>query len=324
MYEVIKNFCSQFAYKLVVENNGRLGKYKKFVVVGMGGSNLTTGLLQLWKPELDMVVHRDYGLPILSVEVQKEILVIVSSYSGNTEEALDGFKVAGEKGLARAAISIGGKLLAEAKKEGVPYIQLPDTGIQPRSAAGFSFLALLKIIGEEEALEEASGLHLSLHPEDYKDAGQKLAKKLKGFVPLIYTSLRNKPLAQNWKVRFNETAKIPAFYNVFPELNHNEMTGFDIQKLTKSLSQNFLVIMLKDNEDHPRIQKRMEMTAELYKQRGLPVEFLEVSGKSKLLKFFSSLILADWTAYYIAKGYEVEAEQVPMVEEFKKLMTSIA
>lgn len=320
MYKVIKNFSSQFAYEPVVENSGRLGKYKKFVVVGMGGSNLTTGLLQLWKPELAMVIHLDYGLPMLSAEIWKETLVIASSYSGNTEEPLDGFKVAGEKGLARAAISVGGKLLEEAKKEGVPYIQLPDTGIQPRSAAGFSFLALLTIMGEKESLEEARSLHLSLHPEDYEDAGQEFAEKLKGFIPLIYASSRNEALAHNWKVRFNETAKIPAFYNIFPELNHNEMTGFDIQNSTQLLSQNFLVIILKDKEDHPRIQKRMEMTAELYKQRGLPVEFLEISGKSKLLKIFSSLILADWVAYYMAEQYGVEAEEVPMVEEFKKMM----
>lgn len=320
MYKVIKNFNSQFAYKPTIENSGRLGKYKRFVVVGMGGSNLVTGLLRLWKPELDMIIHRDYGLPSLPVEVWGKILVIASSYSGNTEETLDGFKVAGESGLARAAISVGGKLLEKAKKEGVPFIQLPDTGMQPRSAAGFSFLALLKIMGEEESLGEVKNLHLSLQPEDYEDAGRKLAQKLKGFVPIIYSSARNEAIAHNWKVRFNETGKIPAFYNVFPELNHNEMTGFAIQQSTKFLSQNFLVIMLKDDEDHLRIQKRMEMTAALYKQKGLPVEFLAISGKSKLLKIFSSLVLADWAAYYTAKEYGVEAEQVPMVEEFKKMM----
>lgn len=318
--EVIRNFGSQFTYQPTLVNGGGLGRYKKFVVVGMGGSNLVTGLLKIWKPELDVISHRDYGLPPLSAEGKEEVLVIAVSYSGNTEETVDGFRVAGERNLPRAAISIGGKLLEEAKKAGAPYIQLFDTKIQPRSAAGFIFLALLKIMGEEKSLGEAEELHLSLRPEDYENAGRKLAKKLKGFVPIVYASLRNKPLAQNWKARFNETGKIPAFYNIFPELNHNEMTGFDIQKSTQPLSRNFLVIMLKDAEDHPRIQKRMEMTAELYKNRSLPVEVLKLEGKNKLLKIFSSLVLADWTAYYTAQEYGVEPEQVPMVEEFKDLI----
>lgn len=318
--EVIRNFGSQFTYQPTLVNGDGMGRYKKFVVVGMGGSNLVTGLLKVWKPELDVISHRDYGLPPLSVEDWDRAFIVAVSYSGNTEEIIDGFKAAGEKNLPRAVISIGGKLLEEAKKASAPYIQLPDTKIQPRSAAGFIFLALLKIMGEEKSLQEAGGLHLSLRPEDYENAGRKLAKKLKGFVPIIYASSRNKPLAQNWKTRFNETGKIPAFYNVFPELNHSEMTGFDIQKSTQPLSKNFLVIMLKDDQDDPRIQKRMEITAELYKNRNLPVEVLKLEGKNKLLKIFSSLVLADWTAYYTAQQYGVEAEQVPMVEEFKRLI----
>ncbi len=320
MREAIKNFNSQFEFEPVVENSGELGKYKKFVVVGIGGSNLVTGLLKLWKPKLDIIVHRDYGLPVLSDKVWKETLVIASSFSGNTEEPLDGFKIAGEKGLARAVISARGKLLEEAKRKGVPYIQLPDTGIQPRSASGFIFLAILQFMGDERDLKEARQLNLSLRPEDFEDVGRKLAKKLKGLVPLIYASSTNEVIARNWKVRFNETGKIPAFYNVFPELNHNEMTGFDIQKSTQSLSQNFYIIILEDDEDNPRIKKRMQVTSELYKQRGLPVEVIKLEGESQLFKIFSSLVLADWVAYYTAKEYGVEPEQVPMVEEFKRLI----
>lgn len=342
MYKVIKNFCSQFAYEPIVENSGQLGKYKKFVVVGMGGSNLVTGLLRLWKPEIAIIIHRDYGLPILPAAVWGETLVIASSYSGNTEETLDGFTVAGENGLARAVITVGGKLLWGAKREGVPYIQLPDTGIQPRSAMGFSFLALLKLVGDKKDLQEVRKLNISLRSDDFEGAGRKLAQKLKSFVPIIYSSTRNEAIAHNWKVRFNETGKIPAFYNVFPELNHNEMTGFDPASLVgmnalretqptksagfgvsterKKLQKLFHFIFLRDDDDDPRIQKRMETTAELYKNINFPVEVLKLEGKNQLLKIFSSLVLADWVAYYTAVEYGVEPEQVPMVEKFKKLM----
>ena len=320
MYQVIKNFHTQFEFEPKIENAGSLGKYEKYVVIGVGGSNLVTGLVSMWKPEIDMVIHRSYGLPFLSAQVWQKTLVVASSYSGNTEEPLDGFAEAGKRNLARAVISTGGGLLKSAIEEKVSYIKIPDTGIQPRSAAGFIFLALLKLMGKEKEVTEVRDLRLRLNPQDYEKAGQELAKKIKGFVPLIYASLANEALARNWKVRFNETGKIPAFYNVFPELNHNEMIGLDVQDSTRPLSQNFLVIILKDEEDDSRIKTRMQVLADLYRKRGLPVKFLDISGKNKLLKIFSSLVLADWTAYYTAQEYGVEAEQVPMVEEFKKLI----
>lgn len=320
IYQAIKNFHTQFEFEPKIANVDSLGRYKKYVVAGVGGSNLVTDLIRVWKPEMDIVIHRDYGLPFLSASVWADSLVIVSSYSGNTVEPLAGFAEAGKRGLARAVTSAGGKLLELAEKENIPYIQIPDTGIQPRSASGFNFLALLKIMGLEKQLAEARDLRLRLQPERQEKIGQEMARKIKGFVPLIYASSANELLARNWKIRFNETGKIPAFYNVFPELNHNEMTGFDIQGSTRSLSQNFLIIILKDEEDDPRIQTRMRVLADLYSKRGLRVEFVEIKGENKLIKIFSSINLADWTAYYIAQEYGLEAEQVPMVEEFKDLL----
>lgn len=338
IYDAIKNSCSQFGYEPKIENKAKWKKFHKFVVAGMGGSNLTTGLVKMWKPEIQIISHRDYGLPAFPERWWTDTLLIASSYSGNTEETLDAYSEAGNRGIARAAISVGGKLLERAKKDGVPYIQMPDTGIQPHSAIGYGLKALLRMLGEEEALAEVGKMHETLRPEDYEKQGRELAKKLKGYVPIIYASTRNEPLAQNWRVRFNETGKIPAFYNVFPELNHNEMTGFDpVRALTavserpisngasvleerKKINELFHFIFLKDAEDHPRILKRMEMTEKLYKARGLPVEIIGLRGADVFHKIFSSLILADWTAYYLGESYGLETTEVPMVEEFKKLI----
>ncbi|MDP2650929.1 MAG: SIS domain-containing protein, partial [bacterium] len=89
---------------------------------------------------------------------------------------------------------------------------------------------------------------------------------------------------------------------------------------TRELSEKIHFIFLKDGDDHPKIKKRMEVLAKLYRDRGLPVLALELGGTTRLHKIFSSLILADWTAYHLALKYNVEPEQVPMVEEFKKLI----
>lgn len=320
MYEAIKNFNKQFEYDPKIENEEKLGKYGRFVVTGMGGSHLAADLLKAWDYRVEIKVYSNYGLPNMSNDVLKSSLVIVSSYSGNTEEIIESFKEAQKNELSVAVVAVGGKLIELAKEIGVPYIQMPDTGIQPRSALGFSFNALLKLMGETDALKEAMKLTDSLNPVEFENTGHLFAEKLKGHIPVIYSSERNEAIAYNWKIKFNETGKIPAFYNVFPELNHNEMTGFDVQESSKELSKNFYFILLKDSSDHPKVIKRMEVLEKLYRDRGLNVEIMELRGKDQLNKIFSSLVLADWIAYYTAEQYGLESEQVPMVEEFKKLI----
>lgn len=320
MDEAIKNFAKQLLYKPQIENKQNFKKKKKIIVCGMGGSHLAADLLRDFKPELALTIHSDYGLPPIPDKEAKKTLVVISSYSGNTEETIDAFNQAKEKGLSLLIIAVGGKLIEQAQQYSIPYIQLPSTGIQPRSALGFSFKALLKVIGLKDIAKEADALAKTLKPADYKQEGQELAQKLKGKVPVIYASNYNLAMAYDWKIKFNETGKIPAFYNVLPELNHNEMTGFDVKDSSRELSDKFHFIFLKDSNDQPRVVKRMEVLQKLYQDRGLPVEVIAMKGETKLEKVFSSLILADWTALSLAQHYGLEAEQVPMVEEFKKLI----
>ncbi len=319
MYDAIKNLNKQFGYEFKIENESKWKKFGRFILVGMGGSHLAADLVKAWRPSLPLFTHEDYGLPGIS-DIFQEGLVILSSYSGNTEEVLDAYDEARERGFESAAISVGGKLLARVKKDGAPYIQLPDTGIQPHSASGYMFKALLKIMGEENALDEVGELQDTFRPGDYEEAGKKLAGKIQGYIPLVYASTRNEGIVKNWRVRFHETAKIPSYYDVFPELNHNEMTGFDVVDATRPLSEKFYFIFLRDSEDHPRIQKRMDITERLYRDRGFPVETIEMGGKNRLERIFSSISLADWTSYYLGESYGVETEQVPMVEELKRLI----
>lgn len=321
MYEAIKNFNKQFEYEPRIENGAALKPTTKFLVVGMGGSHLSADLLKVWNPASDIMVYNDYGLPAILGEDLRERLVILSSYSGNTEEVLSAFEEATAKNLSCAVISIGGKLLELAKTHKLPYIQIPNIGIQPRLAIGFTLMALLKLMNQPQALSEAGHLASMLNSVEFEEQGRELSEKLKGFVPVIYSSLRNLPIAYNWKIKFNETGKIPAFYNVFPELNHNEMTGFDVKDNTRNISNNFYFLLLEDESDHSQIRKRMQILAKLYRERSFEVEFVKITSSSNsFYKIFSSLILADWIAYHTAKSYGVDPEQVPMVEEFKKLI----
>jgi glucose/mannose-6-phosphate isomerase len=319
MQDAILDFSKQFQFKPKVVNAGKLKKTKKFVVCGMGGSHLAADLLNLWDKSCNIIVHSDYGLPALSDKELKDRLIILSSYSGNTEEVLDACKEAKIKKLKMAIICVGGKLLELAKKHGIPYVEMPNTGIQPRSALGFSIIGLMALMGMKKGIAEAQKLAKKLNVKVLENIGKSLAGRLQNHVPVIYSSEKNRGITYNWKIKLNETGKIPALYNVFPELNHNEMNGFDVDESTKKLSENFYFIFLSDSADHPQIKKRMKVMQKLYADRNLKTETMELSG-GVFDKIFNSLVIADWTAVYLAEHYGLDSEQVPMVEEFKRLI----
>lgn len=320
MEKAILNFGKQFDYIPEIVNKEKIKSFKRAIVLGMGGSHLPADVLKNINPKIDIWVHKDYGLPEVPEELLKESFIVASSYSGNTEEVVEGLQIALKQGLNCAVVSVGGKLLDMAKSANLPYIALPDTGIQPRSALGFSTVALANLLEDQSSLKQLESLREKIQPENLREEGKKLAENLKNFVPIIYSSRRNFAVTYNWKIKFNETGKIPAFFNLLPELNHNEMTGFDIIPQNKNLSDKFKVIMLKDPSDHPQIQKRMDVTKKLYENKGIPTISFDLSGANNAEKIFKSLILADWAAFYTAELYGSESEQVPMVEEFKKLI----
>ena len=316
MEQAIRDFPKQFKFRPKIEG-GKIKKYKKFLVCGMGGSGQPPQVLKSIAPELDIVVHKDYGLPAGDL---RKTLVIAMSYSGETEETISALEEAKEKGLPAAAAAISGTLIERARQYGFPYVQIPNTGIQPRIATGFLYCALLKLMKQNELLRACRELAKTLGRRDEESRGRELAQTLQNAVPIIYGSSRNFPLAYMWKIKFNETGKIPAFYNVVPELNHNEMNGLDVKDATRGLSEKFHFIFLKDSDDLKKNQTRMEITEKLYRERGLQVSTIMLSGENRQERVFSALILGDWTAFYTAQMYGLEAEQVPMVEEFKKMI----
>lgn len=317
MSEAILAFPKQFTYQPEVVGELNPSQYTRFVVAGMGGSHLPADAMSRLCPDVDITVHMDYGLPHISEP--KNTLVILFSYSGTTEEVLSAGEEGLKKGYSMAAIAIGGTLLDFARKYNLPYVQLSDTGIQPRSAWGFTVRALLQLLGREEELKKMEGL-TALGTAALETEGKKLAEQLTDCVPVVYASNLNRSIAYNWKIKFNETGKIPAFYNVLPELNHNEMNGFDVVDATRALSQSFVFIFLRDEDDHPQIQKRFVVLKQLYEARGLKVLEVPLTGATPMEKMVRALPLADWTAVAIADHYGLESEQVPMVQEFKRLI----
>ena len=319
MFESIKKVKEQFLWdpEIIGSSDKGIGA-RKVIVCGMGGSNLASGFLEMLRPDLDILTYRSYGLP---ENASKNDFIIISSYSGNTEEALDSFEKAVDGGFNVVVITVGGKLLESAKEKNISFIQLPTSNIQPRIALGYSLLAMLKFVGDEENIKKAKEFGENFKPESFEEEGRELAEKLFSKIPVIYSSWNNKATAYAWKVKFNETAKVPAFFNVFPELNHNEMVGFLAQGATPegvcggAVSPYF--IFLKDSDDHSRIQKRMEITEAMLKEKNFSVNIINLDSEI-FAKIFNSLAVADWVSYHMAKNFGLDPEVSSIIEEFKK------
>lgn len=324
MRKTILDFPKQFRVGLESAKTVKVsGSFDAVLICGMGGSALPADILAMWleayKIALPLYIHRNYGLPR---QIDEKHLTVCISYSGNTEETLSALEEAKRKNVKIAAITSGGKLARLCRKYKIPAAIIP-AGLPPRLALGYQFAALMKILANcgiiKNGLENISDLEKSLKPKTLENQGKKLAKKLKGQIPLIYASERLAGLARIWKIKFNENAKTPAFSDYFPELNHNEHNQFEGGK-----NNQLTVIMLRDFTDMARIQKRMRLLAEMIKPLGVPVEFVDIEGKDILYKIFSNILLSDWTSYYLALEYGVDPTPVKLNDEFKRRLAGMA
>ena len=318
--EAIQKFPEQLQFQPEIESKKGLGSYEAFILAGMGGSNLPYGLVVRLDPTVRIRAHRNYGLPYIPENEKAKTLVIAVSHSGNTEETLDTYAAAKAAQIPVAVVAMGGKLLDFARRDAVPHIEIPNTGLQPRISTGLLFRAVAALMGNDTLLAGLAACGPRLAMSRYEQNGGALAEKLKNSEPIIYASEKNVGLAYIWKIKFSETAKIPAFYNLLPELNHNEMIGFDFADTTKQLSQHHSFLLIRDATDHPRIIRRMDVLAQILEKKGFPVHTTTLEGADDFEKILGSILTADWTALSLAQLYGVEAEQVPLVEEFKKML----
>jgi len=325
MRQVIIESAEQLKKGLeLAENATSRGRFEKVIICGIGGSALPVNILNaVTNVSVPILAHRDYNLP---KEAGENSLIICISYSGNTEETVSALNEAVQKKLKIVGVATGGKVAEICKKNNLTFVKIPS-GIQPRSATGYMFSALAKILANAGAVDDISGEIIKTSEKLEKinvkleKRGKQLAKKLIGKIPVIYSSNKFNVLPRIWKIKFNENSKIPAFWNYFPELNHNEMVGYSGKSQNpNSKFQNFIVLILRDKNDHPRILKRMALTAKLLDKSGVKTEFIEIRGSSDLFKVFSNLLLGDWVSYYLALENKIDPTPVKIVEDFKKML----
>ena len=325
--QVIINSPKQFAEGFQLAKNVNLKKQKSTAVCisGMGGSSLPADLVRVYIDQLyefnqennfplEIIQNKSYELPAKTL---KHCLHIFASYSGNTEETLSALDKAMVLKLPIVGLTHGGKLKEICSKNNIPCIIVPPVS-QPRYATGYFFAIILQILHNLKLIKDKSK-EINLLAEklakivlSLETPGKNLAQKLIGKTPIIYSTDKYKAVALIWKIKINENAKTPCFWNYYPELNHNEMVGYTLPQ------GKFHIITLLDPTDNSRILKRMKITTSLLKTKNIETTFFKMPGKNLFLKLFSTLLFGDWVSYYLALNYKQDPTPVDMVEELKK------
>jgi glucose/mannose-6-phosphate isomerase len=326
------NFCVDSA-KLYGESAKLANKIKaiypkpdNIIVAGMGGSGIGGDLLKDWartKTSIPIEVNREYKLPQYA---GKKTLTLITSYSGDTEESLGAFLDALKRNCMIFCLSSGGVLLENAERLKVPYLRVPG-GMPPRVALPYLFVPLLIYLektglaaGASEELTEALKLleKISKDNSPEKPAKENFSKTLASNIgqksPIVYGFGFYRSVALRFKQQFNENSKVSAKWEVFSELNHNEIESWEIPD---ELSKWFSLIFIRDKEEPTEIRSRIQITKELVNKSGLEVFEVPTQGKGSLAKMLSTVCIGDFTSVYLAFLRGVDPTPVKTINYLK-------
>ncbi|MDD2496954.1 MAG: bifunctional phosphoglucose/phosphomannose isomerase [Desulfitobacteriaceae bacterium] len=309
------------------------GTFHNIVVTGLGGSAIGGDFLRVLageKMNVPVAVNRSYTLPCY---VNKESLVFAVSYSGNTEETLSAYEDAKMKGAAITVITGGGKLAEKARQDGVPLISVPS-GLQPRAATGYLFLPMVIVAAElgliPDPKEDLADLIRSLEeiqkrltPKtgEKENPAKQLAKLFYEKIPVIWgASGTTETAAMRWKGQINENSKAPAYFNVLPELNHNEIVGTEVPG---DILEKVELVFLRDWEDHPRVAKRFEITKEIIGDRVSGVTEVWGEGNCLLSRMMTVTYIGDYTSAYLALLYGIDPSPVKLITLLKNKLAEV-
>jgi glucose/mannose-6-phosphate isomerase len=299
----------------------------RIVVLGMGGSAIAGDLWRvLLQRESDVPVFnvRQYDLPPF---VDKQTLVIASSFSGETEEVLSAFRQALATPAPRIVITTGGQLLTTARANGIPAFSFTYNQ-EPRAAIGWGLMPLLAIgealglmqdVGRDvdEAIQVLSSV-VAESAEDVpeaKNSAKQLARELCEKLPVIYGAGPLLEVAHRWKTQLNECAKTWAFYEELPELHHNAIVGYG---LPQAIAKETAVVCLESATlAHPRVRLRYQFTKDLLRKSGVSVLTAEAGDGCALAQMLSLVLLGDYVSTYLAFLYKVDPTPIKVIDELK-------
>ncbi|HZD23725.1 MAG TPA: bifunctional phosphoglucose/phosphomannose isomerase [Acidimicrobiia bacterium] len=305
-----------------------IGTFSEILYAGMGGSGIAGDYAaSIAAPAGTRVaVHKGYG-PIPAWAIRVRPLVIAASYSGNTEETLDMVTSAWESGMPVATMTTGGRLGELTDQHKWASITVPG-GLQPRAAAGYMIGAAVRLLEGAKSIDDhrlAFGEAADLADEMTKegsaawDQAQSIAAALEGRLPIIYGGGPvSSVVAQRWKTQINENAKVPAWFSQFPELDHNEIVGWET--MPEMTSEHVAVVVLTDETDHDRVKSRISFTRDLTRDAVPWVEEVVSRGTSRLARLISLTVVGDLMSWMLADRLGVDPTPVATIEKLKKLL----
>ena len=302
--------------------NLKKNNYNSIVYCGLGGSAISGDLLQDYlsnELKLPFKVVRGYNLPSFT---NKDTLVIISSYSGNTEETISCFHQALKINCSIIAITSGGKIFEEANKNKIPVIKI-EGGFQPRYALGLSFFSLLRLMQELEIVNEENNVKKII--DLWKKQGEelsgdknkaiKIAEQMIGFIPVIYSAEFLSSAGYRFKCQVNENSKLHAFYNTIPEMNHNEIIGWESYREKQFQVK---VTYLLDKEYNPQNRKRFNILKEILSEQKVEVLVLESNEEDRKVRIMDLIFLCDWISFYISVLRGLDPSEIDFIHQMKK------
>ena len=318
MYNKIKNFPKQISN--TIDNTKSLGigsDYDKVVIVGMGGSAIAGLIIKDLLPQVNIVVERNY---IPNTAINQNTLVIVSSYSGNTEETLSYYHSAKELTNNIFGITSGGKLLEALEDDNKSYYILPE-GYPPRSATGYALTVLVRLL-DSSLLEDISVDLLQSYSDKLsleESTAHVLAKKIYPTIPIIVTEESTTSIGFRLKSQLNENSKMLSYNITLPEMNHNEIVGWQ----GKEIDKNILSLVWIDIRYNKNI-KRMNITNNILKDRVASNNHIDVPSEIASHRLASCLYLVnyiDWLSYWCAYSHNVDIMNIDNIDTLKKSMS---
>lgn len=321
MNQLVEEFANQLKRALEIGQTAKIGKNKfpirNVLITGLGGSGIGgTIISNILKDDLQVpvLINKEYQIPAY---VNENTLVIVSSYSGNTEETMSAMLQAFKKNAQIVCITSGGLIKEYADTNDIDYV-LIDGGSPPRAAFGQSFMQIFFILHYLGLLENKfieytqSAINLlEQEEESIKLIAKSYADRLSGKIPVIYADAKFEGVAIRFRQQINENAKMLCWHHVVPEMNHNELVGW------RDKNDNIVVVFLRNQIDFERNQERMEFVKEVVTNYVSDVIEIESKGNTDIERALYLIHLTDWVSCFLADLKGVDAIEIDVINKLK-------
>ncbi len=327
MKDLILNFPQQLKEAIEIGEKAILSQSKtpitNILITGLGGSGIGGTIVSeivSAKCNVPILVNKDYFLPSF---VNEHTLLIVSSYSGNTEETLEALNEALARKAKIVCVTSGGKVEEIARKEKLDLILIPS-GMPPRSCLGYSLTQLFYVfsgmgfINTDFKTELSAAIELlEKEQSSIQSEAMKIAGFLLGKIPVIYAVDGYNGVATSFRQQINENSKMLCWHNILPEMNHNELVGWTENH------DDCAVLLIRNKTDYSRTQARIEISKSVFSKYTTHLQELWSKGNSQLERSLYLIHLTDWASYFLADKRNVDATEVNIINHLKGELSKI-